>query len=318
MDGRCVACGADGLRLVEEIASAAIAAAWRREDLALGQPDVADARHASLLRVLPPLIRFHECPACGIEIASPRQVWPATEYPSDQSYPIRWEFHRAADDLGTRPLDVLELGCGTGEFLALAGARGHRAVGVDFSAHAVAAAKARGLSAFHGSLDDLRPHLASGQRFDAIVFFQVIEHLPDVTPLFETIAAWARPDARVFIACPGPRRFSRLIAEQSAGRSDFWDYPPHHVLRWTLPALDAALRRHGWTPEIALEEPLYWTGAVSRIGIARATHRGRLRSPIGRRLTIAGAWASLATAAKTRRFGDSLYVCARRSGADAA
>ncbi len=241
-------------------------------------------------------------------------MWHADDYPEDQSYPTRWEFLRCVDDLGASALDVLELGCGTGELLALLAARGHRAVGVDFSASAVAAARGRGLPAFEGSIDALAANVAPGSQFDAVVLFHVIEHLPDPDALFESIAPWARNDARLFVACPGPRRYSRLIREQQIGRSDFWDYPPMHVLRWTLPALDAVARRHGWAAEVMTEEPLDWVGAASHVGVARALHRGVLGDAIRRRLTIAGAWASLAAAPRSRRSGTSLYVVARRAG----
>jgi SAM-dependent methyltransferase len=311
---QCPACGAGDLRTIEEIRASDIAAAWRREDLVVGRKDVAELRTASLLSALPETILFDECQQCGIEIARPRRVWVADEYPSDQSYPVRWEFQRCVDDLGDEPADVLELGCGTGEFMAMAASRGHRVVGADFSAAVVGVARARGLQAFVGSLDDLKPNLPPGTAFDAIVLFHVIEHLTDVEPLFETLSAWARPNARLFIACPGPRRYSRLIREQQAGRSDFWDYPPHHVLRWTLRALDAVTRRHGWTPEISMEEPLHWAGAASHIGVARALYRGALKDPVRRRLTIAGAWASLAAASRNRHSGTSLYVSARKGG----
>jgi len=309
---RCVACGGRDLQVVETIAAAEIADGWRREDLTDGRADIAAERATALRRLLPETIAFDRCHACGLEMARPAVAWEAGQYP-EHSYPVRWEFLRCAADLGDTPLDVLELGCGPGEFLAIAASRGHRPMGVDFSAAPIAAARARGLTAFQASLDDLETHVPRDAQFDAIVFFQVIEHVADPDALFDGLARWARLGARMFVACPGPRRYTRLIAEQQVGRSDFWDYPPQHVLRWTLPALKAAAARHGWTPVTAIEEPLDWVGATSHIGVARAMYRGVLGDPIRRRLTIAGAWASLALAPRSRRSGVSLYFVARRS-----
>ncbi|HZT76336.1 MAG TPA: class I SAM-dependent methyltransferase [Vicinamibacterales bacterium] len=309
---RCVACGAAGLRTVERVSAAQIADGFRREDLANGQPAVAERRRAALLRLLPESIRFDQCPSCGTEISDPCRVWSAEEYPEDQSYPPRWEFVRCLEDLGPAPLDVLEIGCGPGQLLSRLAARGHRAIGIDFSKSAVAVARAAGLPAFEGSLDTIGEHVPAATRFDAIVLFHVIEHVPDPDALFASIAPWARPGARLFISCPGPRRYSRLIREQQVDRSDYWDHPPLHVFRWTLKGLEAVAARHGWAPIAAIEEPLDWTGAASHIGVARAIHRGILGRPLRRRLAIAGAWASLAAAPAAFRAGTSIYFSARR------
>jgi SAM-dependent methyltransferase len=308
----CVACGSRELSLVETIAATDLVEAWRREDHAIGADDLSEPRAREMLGVLPKEIRFLECARCGLEMAAPALVWSAGAYPRDQSYPIRWEFLRTVELLGAEPMDVLEIGCGTGEFLALATAAGHRVVGIDFSDTVVEKARARGLQAFCGGFDALQQHVGAGRRFDAVVFFQVIEHIADPDALFAAIAPWMRATSRLFLSCPGPRRFTRLIAEQQVGRSDFWDYPPHHVLRWTLPALSACVERHGWRVDTAVEEPLSWVAASSQIGMVRAIYGGHADRGLQRRLSIGVGWLRLLTAPSTRRAGVSIYVSASR------
>jgi SAM-dependent methyltransferase len=243
-------------------------------------------------------------------MASPAVLWSAGAYPSDQSYPVRWEFLRCLDDLGAVPLDVLELGCGTGEFLELAARRGHRAVGIDFSETAVASARSKGLTAYEGGLDDLPRLVGAGARFDAIVLFQVIEHVAEPDALLTALERVLRPGGQLFLSCPGPRRFTRLIDEQQTGASDFWDHPPHHVLRWTLPALRAWFARRGWRVLSAEEEPLSLIAAGSHVGVARAIHRRCVRHPLRRRAAIARAWLDVLFAPAAQRAGMSLYVSA--------
>ena len=310
----CAACGAGGIVVRERITREAIVAGWRREDEAVGARDIAPKRQTMLLETLPPEVLFYGCGECGLQMAFPRVRWSSATYPSDQSYPVRWEFLRALDDLGSRPLNVLELGCGTGQFLALAHGRGHRAVGLDFSAEAVAAARSRGVVAFGGGLDDLPRLLAADARFDAVALFHLIEHVENPAAMLDGLMRWLRPDARIFISCPGPRRFTRLIDDQQAGASDFWDYPPQHVARWTLPALRALLERAGWHVATAVEEPFSWIAAASQIGIARAIYRKRLADPVARRAYVAGAFVRLALQ-PGRRAGVSLYTTARRMAA---
>ena len=309
-NGACMACGARVLELVEELTSAEIVDGWRREDIAVGADAAIECRARDLTAALPPRIRWIRCTRCGLQMASPAVLWTATTYPSDQSYPVRWEFLRCLDDLGPAPLDILELGCGSGEFLALAAVRGHRASGIDFSETAVASARAKGLSAFEGGLDDLPRYLGEDARFDAVVLFQVIEHVADPHGLLTALARWVRPGGRLFLSCPGPRRFTRLIREQQTGGSDFWDHPPHHVLRWTLPALRAFFDRRGWRVLSAEEEPLSLVAAGSHVGVARAIHRRQLQHPLRRRVAIAGAWLDLLRAPAERRAGMSLYLSA--------
>jgi SAM-dependent methyltransferase len=306
----CVACGSDRLETSETIDAVTLAEAWRREDEALGAVDLMERRTSDVLAALPAQIRFVRCGQCGLQMAEPPVVWSASAYPRDQSYPVRWEFARCLDDLGRAPLDVLELGCGTGHFLAAAVERGHRAVGIDFTDTAVAQAQARGLRAFCGGMDDLTAHIGHA-KFDAVVFFHVLEHLADPAALLQQLCQWTRPGARLFLSCPNPRRFTRLIREQQAGSSDYWDYPPQHVARWTLPALQALLPRHGWRIDTAIEEPFSWTAAASQIGVARATYKGQSAEPIGRRANIALGWFDLLLAPECRG-GVSLYVAATK------
>lgn len=311
----CVACGSPELVAGERVSRADLVAAWRREDEATGAFEAVEPRTAAILASLPGEIRFDRCTACGLEMTVPPAVWLPSAYPRDQSYPVRWEFERGVEDLGDTPLDVLEIGSGEGHLLAMAGARGHRAVGIDFSGTAVARSDARGLRAFCGGFDELARHVGGVARFDAVALFHVIEHLANPDELFAALARWTRPGARLLMSCPGPRRFTRLIREQQVGASDFWDYPPTHVLRWTLPALRAVVERHGWRVVTAIEEPFSWIAAGSHIGVVRAIYRGEIEAPLRRRLNIALAWLRLLTA-PGRRAGISLYLCAVRESGD--
>ncbi len=98
--------------------------------------------------------------------------------------------------------EVLDLGCGRGEALAVLRGQGIAARGVDLSASMVAECRRKGLDAEEGDLLEYLAGVPAG-RFGGIVSFHVIEHLPP---------AAARP--------PGAPRLARARARRPADPRD--------------------------------------------------------------------------------------------------
>jgi SAM-dependent methyltransferase len=130
---------------------------------------------------------------------------------------------------------VLDVGCGTGEFLIfLRAACGIVGVGFDFNPTVVAELSKHGFCGL-SSLDDP----AVRQTFDAVTVFQVIEHVADAHALFDQLDRLLKNSGIYIVAVPdtdGPVRFFR---------GALTDNPPHHVTRWRRSALIAfAQTRH--------------------------------------------------------------------------
>lgn len=232
-------------------------------------------------------ISFYRCEQCQLEVASPSKCWAEGQYTEDENYPIRWEFERFLDDLGPIPRRILELGCGTGVFLDLARKRGHSVVGVDFSSNAVSVARSKGLDVVCGGFDTLQTHVSQEDlRFDAVAMFHVIEHLPRPESVLMELSRFVKKDSLLGISCPGPRRFTKFISVQQVKNRDFWDYPPHHVLRWNPRALSSLLERNSWSVIQSLEEPLIINAAAAQWGVTTAMWKGYRGSAIRRRFTI--------------------------------
>jgi 2-polyprenyl-3-methyl-5-hydroxy-6-metoxy-1,4-benzoquinol methylase len=94
---------------------------------------------------------------------------------------------------------LLDVGCGTGLFVEAAARQGWAAVGTETSAASLAYAR-RYTSApiFQG---ELRDYQADGP-FDAVTFWDVIEHLPDPRAELERAAAMLVPGGVVAISLP--------------------------------------------------------------------------------------------------------------------
>jgi SAM-dependent methyltransferase len=320
---RCLGCGASELIVVEKVSIDDLARAWARDrEVAhqsvariAGPGGKADAWQSLIFRALgSEVVMFRECRCCGLQMSDPAKAWPEGLYPADEHYPLRWEFSRFLTDLGTNPCRVLELGCGTGRFLEEARSRGHRVLGIDFSQTAVEAARRKGLEVVHGGIEQLRAYLdARGQEldFDAVAIFHVIEHLPEPGPLFRKLHRFVRPGGLLAVSCPGPNRFTRLIRVQQVCRRDFWDYPPHHVLRWTGPALRHFLQRCGWESVMVAEEPLCRRDAAAQMGVTRALWKGYARERWRTRWSILRSRLRLMASPSAPR-GLSLYALAAR------
>lgn len=116
---------------------------------------------------------------------------------------------------------VLDLGCGRGEALALLSAAGIAARGVDGSASMVAHCRERGLEAAQGDLFD---HLAAAPEgsLGAVVSFHVVEHLPatEVDLLVRLAFRALEPGGVLILETPNP--LSIVVAARN-----FWLDPTH-------------------------------------------------------------------------------------------
>jgi SAM-dependent methyltransferase len=102
-----------------------------------------------------------------------------------------------------REARVLDLGCGSGQLVALLHREGYgRVVGIDASSEQVAEARANGLTGVRQA--DAFDFLESGEVFDAIIAIDVLEHFdqPGVLRLLDAIAGALHPGGRLIFRSP--------------------------------------------------------------------------------------------------------------------
>lgn len=308
----CPACAADSLAVVERMEADRIAEAWARQEAWAGH-GAADVRARVRADLGTDAVAFLHCPRCGVECADPSRAWSAGNYPPE-AYGLAWDHLRALEILSREaPRRLLEIGCADGKFLERAAAQGHRATGIDFGRAAVEAARARGLDAHVADVRQVAD-VAGAEPFGAVAMFQVIEHLEAPDEVFGGIGRIAAPGAMLLVGCPADRRYTRRVRHADRiGRSDFWDYPPQHVLRWTPDALRIFLGRHGWRMESAEYEPFTLTGAAAHLASIDGRAGGWYHQPLRRRVATA-AWRARLAAARLRApmTGIRLLAVARR------
>lgn len=313
-DDVCPACLGADLSVIERVDVGLLADRWRAQPGVATQftPDqvLANVRTdvgADVVDVL-------RCAQCGLERMVPMKTWKSAHYPV-QEHGFGFDHLRAMSRLRGGRGSLLELGCAEGNFLAEADKLGYRSIGLDFAPASVAAARAAGRDVRDAGVDRLTDAVRADAPFDVIAMFQIIEHLemPDVT--FNQLALVARAGTRLLVGCPSPRRFGRAYPHpERVGRSEFWDYPPQHTMRWTPIALRAFLVRHGWTVTDVAEEPFNLVGAAAFLTSSCGLPGGWYNRPVRRRCeTLAWRARLVMTGAPWRCSGVRLYVEAVRS-----
>jgi SAM-dependent methyltransferase len=210
------------------------------------------------------------CRSCRLEYAhpstSPGAEWYSDLYSLMPLYPEgRWE-HAIVLSTLTSSSRVIELGCGSGEFLARCRSRGVRATGFDFSAFAVRASRAAGYDAYileFGPRGDVPEYAASD-----VMAFHTVEHLSDPLTLFRFAGRMAAPHGTLWLSVPSQCRPSRCFRE-----NDPLDTPPHHLTRWTADAMREVAMRSGWRLKQVLYEPLPFRTALWSIATRSRLYR---------------------------------------------
>jgi 2-polyprenyl-3-methyl-5-hydroxy-6-metoxy-1,4-benzoquinol methylase len=134
---------------------------------------------------------------------------------------------------------LLDVGCASGHFMKLAADRGYQAEGLEVDSRFVALARAAGHPEVSvGLLDEAfaRSHAAA---FEAVSIMEVLEHVDDPIGFLRLAGETLKPGGFLLVSVPDNRRPTPF------GR-DLWDYPPHHLTRWTPKALRLALERAGF------------------------------------------------------------------------
>ncbi len=113
------------------------------------------------------------------------------------------------------PADVIDVGCGTGEYLAEFGRRGVPARGFELAAAALEMCRQRGLNVERW---DLTSAEAMPAQADAVYSIEVAEHLLPrfAAPFVQTLAGAARRDVVITAAAPGQEGVNHFNCQPKA------------------------------------------------------------------------------------------------------
>jgi 2-polyprenyl-3-methyl-5-hydroxy-6-metoxy-1,4-benzoquinol methylase len=159
---------------------------------------------------------------------------------------------------------LLDVGCGSGEWLATMCELGWRAEGIDFDENAVRVARQKGLDVRCGTLE--QQNFPSGT-FDAVTLNHVIEHLPDPKKTILECARILKPDGKLVIFTPNSSSLGHRVFRQNWRGLE----PPRHLYLFSMQSLRSLLEKSGFKnisihPQIAksviYESVLLWRGQM--------------------------------------------------------
>jgi SAM-dependent methyltransferase len=144
------------------------------------------------------------------------------------------------------PGRLLDDGCGTGDFVALAQSAGWQAVGVELSLAAVSAAVKRGRDVRQGTLRDQRFPTAC---FDVITLWDVLEHLPDPKGEVKEIHRVLKPGGLLVVRVPNTtfQLAKAFCREHLAGKGPTALQANYHLSHFTSQSLKFLLEITGFS-----------------------------------------------------------------------
>lgn len=192
---------------------------------------------------------------------------------------------------------VLDLGCGTGEFLGYLKQRGYKTQGIEPSALARAQAEQRHGLVVSASLEELAP----SPMFDVITLWHVLEHVYDVRHTLHELHRRAVPGALLVIAVP-----DRESWDAQHYRADWAAYDvPRHLSHFRRQDLKRFLEESGF---VLLNMRPMWFDAPY-VSMLSERHRGAGAAGALLKGALWGTLSNLIAATTPRPTSSTLYVC---------
>jgi SAM-dependent methyltransferase len=166
---------------------------------------------------------------------------------------------------------LLDIGCGTGNFLIAARSVGYKVTGIELNQSAARFARERlNLNVLSLRLEEYVCQLPE-EKFDVVTFFEVLEHQDKPQAFLRLVRSCLKDQGYIVLSVPNRERWRK--------GQEVLDYPPNHLTRWNARALRNFLDSHGFEVQAIREES---------VGVRRATEVLNMGLPTGMIRRLAG------------------------------
>jgi 2-polyprenyl-3-methyl-5-hydroxy-6-metoxy-1,4-benzoquinol methylase len=172
------------------------------------------------------------------DVAEPEREWLKATLYSDIAHVLRTH---------AQGKHVLDIGCGRGDVVAYLASEGFAAMGIEPSAEAAEAARARGLTVHTLTLEEFVASdlCRQGERFDAVTLLSVLEHVPDPVDTISAAKQLLRPGGILCVLVPNDFNELQLAAFDRLGKAPWWLVVPDHINYFDFDSLHGFLKKLG-------------------------------------------------------------------------
>ena len=134
--------------------------------------------------------------------------------------------------------DILEVGCGKGEYMSLMDGHGANVYGIEHSAASVGVCREDNLNVNKGYIETASQDLGFNKKFDAFFILNFLEHLPNINEVLRGIANNLNEDAVGLVEVPN---FDMILRNNL-----FSEFISDHLYYFTKDTLRMTLERNGF------------------------------------------------------------------------
>ena len=181
---------------------------------------------------------------------------------------------------------ILDIGCGTGDFLEFMRSGGWSVSGLDLSPEAARAARRKGIEVEEQPLEKLlRRRLIREGSYQAVTLFHVLEHLPRPAQMLRAARRLLAPGGILVVQVPNDFNPLQLSVVNGSRAKPWWVVSPDHINYFSFPSLRTLFQKIGLQPvraqgDFPMELFLLLGREFDYVGrpeIGRRCHEGRIR-----------------------------------------
>ena len=191
---------------------------------------------------------FYKCSYCDVFFADPMRSGEKDWYENLQVYTIpdkpreNLKYHEAIflnEDISWKGKQILNIGCGPTIFLKRIEELGCQVTAIDINEQFIDFTK-NVLGIEKAFTCDVLEFIKSykGDKFDYIIFFEVLEHLENPGDFMINLKNIVKSTGKIFFSVPN--------RERMVPSRDNFDYPPHHLTRWSMESIRKFLNIHDY------------------------------------------------------------------------
>lgn len=170
------------------------------------------------------------------EAAKCEREWRRTTWYSDHKHIFEQEYPNAQR--------VLDIGCGTGEFLTFMENHGYDTVGIEPSGRIGGAAREKGLEVHETTAEEFA--ISNESNFDLVTMFNVLEHVPNPTEVLQACSDLLSQEGMLIVKVPNEFNPFQIAAQKLLDLEQWWLNAPTHIFYFDFSSLANLLSDNGF------------------------------------------------------------------------